>query len=248
VSSRCSIVAFFLLAAAPGLGAQGPGTGTTLSPSAPHYETRALLEEQARAAEVGGRTSEAFVLRSRLKSGDFQEGDKIVIQFEMTGKTDTVQVRAGKLLQFPGMSDLSLDGVLRSELTDTLKNHVSRYLRNPNLRAVPLLPVAVLGEVRAPGFYYTAADVVLRDVLMNAGGLSLTADIDKTVIRRGQQEIWNARDVRVAMADGLSLDRLSLRAGDEIYVPQQVHRRLGSTFSIISTSLAVALGVLRLLH
>jgi hypothetical protein len=38
------------------------------------------------------------------------------------------------------------------------------------------------------------------------------------VIRRGGEVIWNAQDTRTALADGLSLDRLHLRAGDELYV------------------------------
>jgi protein involved in polysaccharide export with SLBB domain len=89
--------------------------------------------------------------------------------------------------------------------------------------ATPLLRVAVLGQVRSPGYYYTPADVLLSDVIMKAGGPATDADMNKAIIRRGGETIWNAQDTRTALSDGLSLDRLHLRAGDEIYLPEQRH-------------------------
>jgi protein involved in polysaccharide export with SLBB domain len=83
--------------------------------------------------------------------------------------------------------------------------------------------LAVLGQVREPGFYYTPADVLLSDVLMKAGGPASDADLNGMVIRRSGETIWNDKDTRTAVTDGLSLDRLHLRAGDEIYVPQESH-------------------------
>ncbi len=155
--------------AAGALSAQ-TATVATSGTAVPKYETRAALEAQAQAAESQGRTSEAWLLRSRLKTGDFQEGDRILMLLENdpTG-TDTIRVRSGNLVQLARMADLSLQGVLRSELTDTLRRHLGRYLRNPEVRAIPLLSLAVIGSVRSPGYYYTAADVVLRDVIMSAG-------------------------------------------------------------------------------
>ena len=78
--------------------------------------------------------------------------------------------------------------------------------------------LAVLGQVRLPNYYYTSADVLLIDMVMKAGGPAPTADVNNMVIRRGGEVIWNAQDTRTALADGLSLDRLHLRAGDELYV------------------------------
>jgi len=72
--------------------------------------------------------------------------------------------------------------------------------------------------VRNPNYYYTSADVLLSDMVRKAGGPGATADVNNMVIRRGGEVIWNAQDTRRALADGLSLDRLHLRAGDELYV------------------------------
>jgi protein involved in polysaccharide export with SLBB domain len=184
------------------------------------------------------------LLRSRLERGDFQEGDRIVLTLENGPAVDTLKVRADKVVQLTGLPELSLAGVLRSELTDTLRAHLAKYLREPAVRAVPLLPVSVLGNVGQPGFYYFAADMVLRDVIMAAGGPA-SANLQKIVIRRGGETIWDADDVRVALADGLSLDRLHLRAGDEIVVPQRRDMNASTIVSIASATTALIVVILQ---
>jgi protein involved in polysaccharide export with SLBB domain len=121
-------------------------------------------------------------------------------------------------LPLPLMSDLPLEGVLRSELGARMSSHLGKYLRDSSVRVVPLLRIAVLGQVRNPGYFWTATDVLLSEVIMKAGGPSGTADLANMEIRRGTDVIWNAQDTRTAMSEGLSLDRLHLRAGDELFV------------------------------
>lgn len=246
-----SSLPILLLAVASVLRAQ-PGVpttqvSTTLSASR-QFETRAQLEAQAREAELQRRTSEAWLLRSRLEKGDFQEGDRIIVVLDgATVVSDTFQVRSGRVLQFPRMGEVSLAGVLRSELTDTVRSHLGKYLTTPVVRAIPLLPIAILGNVVQPGFYYAPADVVLRDVIMRAGGPLAAADLNKVVVRRGGEVIWKPEDVRVALTDGLSLDGLHLRAGDEVFVPEQKRRmQLTTITTIISMAVAVTLAVTQL--
>jgi hypothetical protein len=231
-----AIVATGLLSFGGALKAQGVS---------PHSLSRTDLEAEVRTAETQHKTSEAWLLRARLQNGDFQEGDRIVVVLDANPRPDTMLVRAGKVLQFVGMSDLSLVGVLRSELTDTLRGHLSKYLRNPDVRATPLLPLAVLGSVVTPGYYYTAADVVLRDVIMRAGGPQPSADLSKAVIRRGGVVIWSSKDVRTALSDGLAIDQLHLRAGDEFYVPERRNISFTSVVALLSSALAVTMVIAR---
>ena len=206
-----------------GVSRPAPAQAASTEPTS-ELETRAMLEAEAKKAEAAHRTQEAWLLKSRLQKGDFQDGDRIVVK--LLGATmllgsngnDTVTVRAGKMLPLPQMADLPLEGVLRSELTDKLMSHLAKYLRDSSVRATPLVRLAVLGQVRSPGYYYTSVDVLLSDVVMKAGGPNATADVGKMIIRRGGETIWNAEDTRTALADGLSLERLHLRAGDELYV------------------------------
>lgn len=230
---------------ASNLGAQAPAG----SPVAPRdFESRAELVAAAAAAERQGRTSEAWLLKARLERGDFQEGDRIVLTMENNPVIDTLQVRAGKVVQFKGLPDFSLNGVLRAELTDTLRVHLSKFLRNPAIRATPLLPLSVMGNVGQGGYYYFAADMVLRDVIMAAGGPVNNANLDKVIIRRAGQTIWKADDVRIALADGLSLDRLHLRAGDEIFVPEQRRISAATVISVVSASTATILLLMQFLQ
>jgi protein involved in polysaccharide export with SLBB domain len=200
------------------------------------FESRAELEAQAAAAEAQHRTGEAFLLRTRLQKGDFQDGDRIVVEVEgnlLLSKPETLIVRAGKRLELPRMADLQLEGVLRSEIVTRLTEHLSQYLREPTVRATPLVRVAILGAVQRPGYYYTAADIPLSDVIMKAGGPSTNADFGKVTVRRADEVIWDAKDTRTAMADGLSIDRLHMRAGDEIQISEQHHIPWLTVFSIV---------------
>lgn len=211
------------------------------------YESRSQIEAQAKAAETANRASEAWLLRQRLLKGDFQESDRMVIVLQNTPTpTDTYTVRAGKILQIQRFGELSLEGILRSELNDALSRHLAKYLKDPTVRATPLIRLGVLGRVTRPGYYNAAADVILSDVLMQAGGPAPDADLSKLVIRRGPDIIWNSVDSRTALADGLTLDRLHLRAGDEIEVGQKKQIAWTAVLSVASGLIVVITSLARL--
>jgi hypothetical protein len=241
---RCGVVASALMIVCGAVTATAQGVSSDPSRG---LETRAALMTEAQAAEAGHRTSEAFLLNSRLQHGDFQEGDRIVVSLQGTTPfMDTITVRTGKMLPLPRMTDLPLEGVLRSELNARLSSHLALFLRDPSARATPLLRVAVLGQVQRPGYYYTSADVLLSDVIMKAGGPGAQADLNNLVIRRAGETIWNARDTRTALDDGLSLDRLHLRAGDELTVGEEHHFNWTTVLTVVSALSGVALAVFSL--
>jgi protein involved in polysaccharide export with SLBB domain len=173
-------------------------------------------------ALAAGNGPQAASARERLANGDFQVGDRIamVVQGEPT-LSDTVSVRANQVVHLANMPDISLHGVLRSELQDYLRQQLGRYLRNPDVRAVSLVRVDVLGPVVKPGFYTAPADELVSDVVMQAGGLSAQADINKTVVRRGEVLVQPASRVQEALARGETLDQLDVRAGDAIVVGER---------------------------
>ena len=235
-----------IASAAPPVRAQA----STIEDTGPALESRAVLEGEALTAEAQHRTSEAFLLRSRLKRGDFQDGDRIVVKILGSASlvagvmplNDTLILRAGKILQLPQLDPLSLEGVLRSELNGKVSNHLAKYFRDSSVQTTPLIRLAVLGQVKAPNYYYTTVDLLLSDVIMKAGGPIGTADwLGNIVIRRGTETIWNAQDTRTAMADGISLERLHLRAGDELYVDDV---KVGLNWSTIGQYLGPAIGLL----
>jgi hypothetical protein len=239
-----AVAALVVLAGRQPIAAQTDVGATTVQPPRSEFETRAALEAQLQLAESQHRTSEAWLIKSRLENGDFQEGDRIVVMLHSTAAkqaAETLTVRAGRVLQLPEMDDLSLVGVLRSELTQRFSQHLAKYLQDSEVRTTPLLRVAVLGSVPRPGYYYVSADLVLNDVIMRAGGPASDADLNGVVVRRGPTVIWDAQDTRTALTDGMSLDRLNLRAGDEVYVAGQHHVPWATIFTI--TLSLVTLGV-----
>ena len=86
------------------------------------FETRAELEARAKAAKAHPETHEAQLIAYRLEHGDFHDGDRITIKVlrGAGGFSDTLLVRSGNKVTLPQMGDLSLEGVLRSELVPTL--------------------------------------------------------------------------------------------------------------------------------
>ena len=196
------------------------------------YAARAALEAQAARAEEAAsaatatpavresRKAEAFVLRQRLQAGDFLVGDRVVVT--VIGEptlSDTAVVRSGTAIQLGRLPAISLQGVLRSELEDHLTRELGQYVRDPRVTAIPLLRIAVFGQVPRPGYMHVPADMLLSDLLMRAGGPGGTADLTKAEVRRGTERLLAARDVQTALADGISLDDLHLRSGDEFNVP-----------------------------
>ena len=95
-----------------------------------------------------------------------------------------------------------------------------------------------MGAVGRPGWYLTPSDAVLADVIMQAGVVE-KSNLSSTVVRRAGTMIWDADKVRSALADGRSLDRLNLRAGDEILVDSKRQWSLMNSVQLIGAIVGV---------
>lgn len=181
---------------------------------------------------------DAAAVRERLSNGDFRVGDQIVLAVQgFDSLSKTFDVRDGQILSLPRLPDIPLHGVLRSEIRSYLTQQLSHYLRQPDVRATALLRLAVLGEVRSPGFYRVAADVPLSEALMAAGGPTSTSDLDHSVLKRDGNELLSREALRDALASGATLDQLNLRGGDEIVVAPRSSR---NWTSVLQTSALLA--------
>lgn len=227
------------------MGHSSAAQSTVSDPKRRGFETRSELEAQLQAAETRHSTRDVYLIRNRLDQGDFQDGDRIVVSVQgPAGFSDTLTVRSGKVLELPLMGTFPLAGTLRSELGMKLTTHIGKYLRDPVVRVMPLVRLAILGYVSRPGFYYLPADVPLSDLLMVAGGPTSSADVSKVDIRRGPQIISDQTNTQAALSEGLSLDMLHLRAGDEITVGAQKQVNwaviLSSATAVVGLLLAVS--------
>lgn len=167
------------------------------------------------------RSEQALVqIQERLDHGDFRAGDRIFLRIEgIEMASDSVVVEAGPLIYLPNMGEISLHGVLRSELEDYLSREVGRFVREPNVFARGLIRLTMEGGVAAPGYYTFPADLPLGEAVMAAGGPVQNAVMDKIEVKRGEETFLDRDEYQIAIASGSSLDQLNLRAGDGVDVP-----------------------------
>lgn len=186
----------------------------------------AVAAEQAElaATQGDGRDREknamlAATIRQRLREGDFQVGDRVVVTVVAAAtQRDTLIVRTGRTLEVPSNITVPLAGVLRSELQERVSTEVLKYVKAQQVEATSLMRVGVLGEVAHPGYFAFASDIPLTDAIMGAGGPTATAEIGRSMVRRGTVVLRSSDDTRNAIARGLTLDQFGLRAGDELVI------------------------------
>jgi protein involved in polysaccharide export with SLBB domain len=243
-ATRIALWAFLLAAAlilAAPLWAQADGNDAGLL-------SRQQLEAQLAAAERANRAQEVAAIRQRLQDGDFQVGDRLVVTVQgETFLTDTFAVRAGRVVTFPNLPDISLQGVLRHELTDHLTKEIGKYVRNPSVKATSLIRIAVSGEVTRPGYYSVPSDFLASDAIMAAGGPTPLAELKKTILRRGNSVLLDRAGMQKAIASGATLDKLDIRPGDEVVVGKKTQRNwqtiayvAGSVLGLIGAIAALA--------
>jgi protein involved in polysaccharide export with SLBB domain len=242
------VAGLFLVASAAASAAQT----TSLSAGGPQRTRTELndllhqLEAAASAPGISGAErlraeSEAALVRDRLTSGDIQVGDQIALVVEgEDALTETFTVRPGQILTLPGIGDISVEGVLRSELEDHLTNQLLKFIRDPVVHAESLVRVTISGEVGQPGFYGVRPERLLSDAIMAAGGPAANANLEKMYIERAGERIWTGEHLQRAIAEGRTLDQLSLQAGDQIVVPSRGQgmgtRMIGITTGLISAA------------
>lgn len=210
-----------------------------LEDAAKNFERLASSEKDA--GKRAGYLTQAQLIRKRLAEGDFQPGHRILLF--VTGDSalsDTFTVRGDQKLQLPNLPEVSLAGVLDSELQVYLQTELAKYIRNPTVRAQALVRVLVSGDVANPGFYPIRVDTPVSDVIMNAGGPSPSADVKKTELRRGSTVVVKRDGIQTAIRSEMTMSDIGARPGDELYVPA---KPTGSNWSKIAAATASVTGI-----
>lgn len=236
---RPVLVAFGLASAAAFLAAGSGHAQTTVAQAAPtqppssRSPQRSDLEKAAQTFELCAKNdksaerrsnclTQAGIIRARLAQGDFQPGHRILLFVAGdSALSDTFTVRGDQKLQLPNLPEIKLAGVLNSELQGYLQTQLAQYIRNPAVRAQALLRVSVSGDVANPGFYSLPIDTPVSDVIMSAGGPTSSADMNKSVLRRGSAVVVKQGGLQEAFRSELTMSDIGARPGDELYVPSK---------------------------
>jgi polysaccharide biosynthesis/export protein len=260
-----SSITVFLVAGVLALGvatvpAQAQTSPRVANPEGLHHTRQELqdvlaqLEATAEAPGVSGdmrqhARSTAARVRQRLQEGDFRAGDRVSLMVrgepEMSGE---FTVEPGRTITLPDVGTIELAGVLRSELEDHIRRELGRYLQNPAVQARSMIRVAVVGEVGSPGFFTFPASLVVEDVVMEAGGPTRNANLDRIRIERAGEAIWKDGALQQAMLDARTLDQLNLQAGDRVIVPRSGTPLLSprGVLTIVTTSASLLYLYLRI--
>jgi hypothetical protein len=234
--------------------AQSPASAGPQRASRAMLLARAADLEQAATAAPKSDTrkkaaAEAAAIRARLVQGDFRVGDRFLLTFRQDSvRTDTVAVRDSLMISVLNLPDVSLTGVLRSELDEQMLTHVQKYLRNADVRTNVLTRISVLGAVARPGFYYAAPDRSVTDLVMLAGGPAPTANLTQLEVHRGGTTLLKAKDSKRQLEQGKTLEQLDIQSGDEVRIPEK--RRVNwqivtQLFFILSSFLFAFINFLR---
>ena len=219
-----------------------------VSMTRPQLETLlARLDSVGRFGAVGGdqpaaARRDAARVRQRLADGDFQAGDRVLLRVDGEQQlSDTFTVEEGRRLRLPNIGDVPLTGVLRAELEDHVRTRLATFIKNPVVRARPLIRIGVMGEVSRPGFYLVAPTSQVEDAVMAAAGPTQNSKLTGLVVQRTDGEEWKGAALQRAIAEGRTLDELGIRSGDRFFVPR--HGDAARTVAILAALVTIPAGI-----
>lgn len=156
----------------------------------------------------------ALLLRgSAAFAQGLRPGDRLAIRTLGAGApfADTAVVSEQRTIVLPKVGTVDVANFPLATLGDSVRDRLSKYVRNPAVDVIVLRRIVINGEVKRPDIYYVDLSMTLPDAIAHAGGTTEAAN-NKVSIRRGGQMIpvadWQTSKASVA----------SLQSGDQIIV------------------------------
>lgn len=214
----------------------------------------AELEQSIADGSVKGSSKDLAVrdlelLRNRLAQGDFHVGDQLIVTVSReTVTVDTATVRDQLLVSFAGLKEVSVAGLLRSEVTPRFQAHVDRYRKEFSVRVNALTRLQISGAVVRPGFYSISPDRPATELIMLAGGPTPISKLDDVTIRRDRKLIVKASQWREAARNGTTIAQLGLQPGDQIEIAAKRSVSTGQLIQLGFIAISASFAILQLLN
>ena len=120
------------------------------------------------------------------------------------------------VVYLPQVGELQVAGLPQSEVQRRIRELYAQAMKNPLVSTTPVFPVAVTGEVPAPGIFPTEPTHNVMDVIARAGGFTARAKINQIrIVRDGAALTFNASEVLERGKEST----VTLQSGDWIVVP-----------------------------
>jgi polysaccharide export outer membrane protein len=161
-------------------------------------------------AQTAGRDTSAWA-PTGLRPGDVLRL-KIWREPDLSGD---FSVDANGVAVLPRLGLTQVSAIPADSLQSQLTNSFREYLNNPAIEVTLLRRLAVLGAVDKPGLYPVDQTMTVADVLALAGGASADGKHDQVEVRR------NGKRIKGDLSQSSRVSDLTLRSGDQIYVPQR---------------------------
>lgn len=147
-----------------------------------------------------------------------------------------------------GLADLPIAGKVvvagktRANIEQYLQGLWAPYLKDAHVQATPAIRLAIMGNVKFPGYYYPSPDAVIFDAINMAGGPLQPWKIDKTEHIRARSTV-NGKLVDY-ISRGMTLREAGILTGDEILLPVPERITMKEAIPLIGTALAVILNAM----
>lgn len=208
-------------------GVEAPAVGAQRS-MVTRAELQTALDEIQRGLSSSGysqslrsaKQKEATAIKSRLDEGDLRSGDEIKVDvLAEPGLSAVYTVTPARTIVLPAGYEVSMRGVLRSEVQGYLTTQLKRYVNDPNVTASASVRIAIFGGVGKPGFYNVPANKLLSKMLQDdAGGPANNFKPEKSQILRDDKVFIDGPEFSAALYKGVTLDQLNIQAGDVIQI------------------------------
>jgi protein involved in polysaccharide export with SLBB domain len=145
-------------------------------------------------------------------------GDAVKIEvWRNTELSGTFPIDADGDITHPLYREIHAAGMTEEQLRSTITSFLQKYSSDPQFTLVPLLRVAVAGEVRSPSILTVPRETTVAEAVGLAGGTNDRGDLQRVkLLRRGQVVIINLKNTM----DQVAWDRI--HSGDQIVVPRRV--------------------------
>ncbi len=152
-------------------------------------------------------------------------------------------IAADGTLRHPLLREVQVAGVPMEEVERRIRSYLQRLESNPHFVLEPLFRVTVSGEVRSPSIYSFPPEVTIAQAVVQAGGATELARINRVRLRRnGQEHVVDLTYPDLAQA------QMPVRSGDQIIVPRRPHvwrDRILPVASVASSALSLIYMVYR---
>jgi protein involved in polysaccharide export with SLBB domain len=179
---------------------------------------RGLASSAYSPAIRSAKQAEADVISERLANGDIRAGDDLKVEvLSDPGLSAIYTISPSRTLLLPGGQAIPMQGVLRSEVQDYLKDAFKRYLINPSITVTTYIRISMFGALNKPGVFAAPASMLLTEEIMkDGGGPTNNVRWKKSTIKRGDRVIVDGPAFDLAVREGATLDQLNVQAGDRI--------------------------------